>query len=69
MPKAHKPGLPCDSPQLPPTVHVLLSSPQTAVLLALSALTQLETLQLTPDLILSYDLMSGAVSHTTVSEV
>lgn len=39
------------------------------LLLALSALTQLETPYLTADLILSYDLMSRAVSQTTVSGV
>lgn len=42
---------------------------QKATPLALSALTQLETPYLTADLILSYDLMSRAVSQTTVSGV
>lgn len=42
--------------------------PPLLLLLLLSVLTQLETPQL-PDLIMSYDLMSGAVSRTTLSEV
>lgn len=42
---------------------------QKLILRALSALTQLEMPYLTADLILSYDLMSGAVSQTTVSGV
>lgn len=52
----------------PPPSPPSSSSQSMMLLLVLSVPTQLEMLQL-PDLILSYDLMREAVSHTTASEV